>query len=128
MEADIESRLSAHGLSRGTSVVLSAIANDKKTTPAALASFVGIDRAAITRHLDRLEKLELIVREPSQTDRRSVGVKLTRKGARLVPRLMAHSKATNEKFLSGLTSAEQRGLHDLIQKMLANSDLVPGDI
>lgn len=128
MEGEFESRLKVHGVSRAGFAILSAITKDGKTTPASLASFIGIDPAAITRHLDRLERQELLVREPSKTDRRSVKLKLTRKGSRLVPKLAAHSKATNEKFLAGLTSAEQQGLHDLIQKMLANSDLVPGDI
>ncbi len=128
MEFEFESRLKVHGVSRAACAVLSAIGNDGKTTPASLAEFIGIDRAAITRHLDRLEREELIVREASRTDRRSVDLKLTRKGAQLVPKLAAHSKATNEKFLTGLTATEKRSLHDLIQRMLTNSDLVPGDI
>ena len=128
MEGDFEHRLKVHGVSRAACAVLSAIRNDGKNTPASLASFIGIDRAAITRHLDRLEKQGLLVRETSTTDRRFVNLKLTRKGSRLVPKLVADSKATNAKFLAGLTATEKRGLHELIQKMLTNSDLVPGDI
>jgi DNA-binding MarR family transcriptional regulator len=128
MECDFENRLKVHGVSRAGCAILSAIANDGRNTPAALASFIGIDGAAITRHLDRLEKQGLLVRERSTTDRRSVNLKLTRKGARLVPKLVADSKATNAKFLAGLTSAEKQGLQEIIRKMLANSDLVPGDI
>ena len=89
--------------------ILSAITNDKKNTPASLASFIGIDGAAITRHLDRLDKQALLVRERSTTDRRSVNLKMTRKGSRLVPKLVADSKATNAKFLAGLTLAEKKG-------------------
>lgn len=128
MECDFENRLDVHGVSRAACAIMSAIINDRKTTPAALASFIGIDGAAITRHLDRLELQGLIVRERSKTDRRSVNLKLTRRGSRLVPKLVADSKATNTKFLAGLTPAEQRGLQQLIRKMLANSDVVPGDI
>lgn len=128
MEFEFEGRLNVHGMTRGTFAVLSAITNDGKTTPASLASFIGIDPAAITRHLDRLEKQELIAREPSPTDRRSVNLSLTRKGSQLVPTLVADSKATNAKFLAGLTATEKRVLHELIQKMLANSNLVPRDI
>jgi len=128
MECDFENRLKVHGVSRAACSILSAIANDRKTTPAALAKFIGIDGAAITRHLDRLEKQGLLVRERSTTDRRVVNLKLTRKGSRLVPKPVADSKATNAKFLAGLTSAEKKGLREIIQKMLANSDLVPGDI
>ena len=85
MECDFENRLNVHGVSRATCAILIAITNDKKTTPASLASFIGIDAAAITRHLDRLEKQGLLVRERSTTDRRVVNLKLTRKGSRLAP-------------------------------------------
>jgi DNA-binding MarR family transcriptional regulator len=128
MECDFENRLSVHGVSRATCAILSAITNDGKTTPASLASFIGIDGAAVTRHLDRLEDQGLLVRERSTTDRRVVNLKLTPKGSRLVPKLVADSQATNAKFLAGLTSAEKKGLQEIIQKMLANSDLVPRDI
>jgi DNA-binding MarR family transcriptional regulator len=128
MECDFENRLSVHGVSRAACAILSAIANDGKTTPASLASFIGIDGAAITRHLDRLEIQGLLVRERSTTDRRVVNLKLTRKGVRLVPKLVADSKATNVKFLAGLTSAEKKAFQEITQQMLANSDLVPGDI
>ncbi len=128
MECDFENRLEAHGVSRAACAILSAITNDRKTTPATLASFIGIDGAAITRHLDRLEKQGLVARERSTTDRRVVNLKLTSKGSRLVPKLVADSKAFNTKFLAALTPAEQRGFQQLIRKMLANSDVVPGDI
>ena len=128
MECDFENRLTVHGVSRAACAILSAMTNDGKTTPAALASFIGIDTAAMTRHLDRLEEQGLLVRERSTTDRRVVNLRLTRKGSRLVPKLVNDSRATNAKFLAGLTSAQKKGLQEIIQKMLANSDLVPGDI
>ena len=123
MECDFENRLEAHGVTRATCAILSAISHDKKKTPAALASFVGIDGAAITRHLDRCEKQGLVVREHSTKDRRSVNLKLTRKGSRLVPKLVAASKATNAKFLDGLSRPEREGLQRIIRKMLSNGDV-----
>ena len=128
MEYNLEERLKVHGITRATFAVLSAIFHDNKTTPAALASFIGIDGAAITRHLDRIEKQGLILRERSVADRRSVNIELTRKGSVLVPKLVAESKATNQKFLAGITSAEIKGLQRTIRKMLTNGDVVPLDL
>ena len=128
MECDFENRLSIHGVTRTACAILSAIANDNKSTPASLASFIGVDPAAMTRHLDRVEKQGLLVRERSTTDRRVVNLKLTRKGSRLVPKLVADSKATNAKFLAGLTSAETRGLQEIIHRMLANNEVAPKDL
>ena len=128
MESDFEERLKVHGVTRATFAVLSAIFHDKKTTPASLASFTGIDGAAITRHLDRIEKQGLILRERSVADRRSVNLKLTRKGSGLIPKLVAESEATNKKFLAGFTSTEIKGIQRAIQKLLSNGDVVLPEI
>jgi MarR family transcriptional regulator for hemolysin len=128
MESYFEKRLKAHGVTRATWVVLSAIHNGAAKTPAAIATFIGVDCAAITRHLDRLEKLGLLERKPSATDRRSIVLKLTNKGKRLIPKIAKHSRETNEKFLKGLTSAEIDAIQAIIVKMLANSDAPPKHI
>ncbi len=70
MEGDFEKRLKVHGVSHATCAILNAVKNDDKTTPASLTSFIAIDAASITRHLDRLEGQELLLRERSTTDRR----------------------------------------------------------
>lgn len=128
MECDLENRLERHAVTRATSAVLIAISRDRKTTPAALASFIGIDAAAITRHVDRGEKQGLLVRQRSTEDRRSINLKLTRKGTALVPKLIAESQATNELFLTGLTRSEIGGIQSVIRKMLSNVDAVPREI
>ena len=68
------------------------------------------------------------MRDRSHTDRRSVNLKVTRKGARLAPKIIAASKATNEKFLSGLTRSEIDQIVAIARKMLSNADVLPGDI
>ena len=128
MECDFEKRLEVHGVTRATCAVLSAIFHDKRTTPATLASLIGINGAAITRHLDRIEEQGLVVRERSATDRRSVNLKLTPKGLRLIPKIVADSKATNDKFLAGFTPSEIDDIKLMIRKMLSNGDGVPGDL
>ena len=128
IEADFEKRLKAYGMTRAAWAVLSAIFHDKKTTPAALASFIGIDGAAITRHLDRIEKQGLIVRDHSLSDRRSINIKVTKMGERLAPKIADESKATNEKFLAGMNSSEMDQFVAMARKMLANADAVPNKI
>ena len=128
MEYDLEERLKVHGVTRATWAILSAIFDHNKTTPAALASFIGIDGAAITRHLDRIEKQGFILRERSVADRRSVNLKLTRNGSSLLPKLVAESKATNQKFQAGFTATEIKGVQRTIRKLLSNGHVVPLDI
>jgi len=127
-EADLEKRLAVHEVTRASWAVLSAIQHHDKTTPAVLASFIGIDRAAITRHLDRLEKQELVQRHHSSMDRRAVNIKLTQKGSFLISELAAESVATNTKFTTGLDQSEIDAVQSIIKKMLSNSDVVIADL
>lgn len=128
MERDFEKRLEPVGITRGAFAVLGAILQEKKTKPAELAAFLGVDGAAVTRHLDRVENQGLIERKPSVTDRRSTDISLTAEGRRAVRRGRAGSKATNEKFTAGLTAAEVGHLWSIIQTMLAESDVAVSDI
>ena len=122
MERDFEKRLEPLEITRGAFAMLSAIHHEKKTKPAEIAAFLGVDGAAVTRYLDRVEKQGLIERRPSPTDRRSTDIILTEDGQRAVRKGRAGSKATNTKFTADLTSAEVDQLQSIIQKMLANSD------
>ena len=127
-EGDLEKRIAVHKITRASWAVLSAIQHHDKTSPAALASFIGIDRAAITRHLDRLEKQGLVQRLQSTADRRVVNLKLTQKGLNLLPELAAKSVATNAKFAAGLVQSENDTVQAIIQKMLLNSDADIADL
>lgn len=116
------------GITRGAYAVLSAIHHEKKSKPAEIAAFLGVDGAAVTRHLDRVEKHGLIERKPSVTDRRSTDIKLTKVGRQVIRRGRVSSRATNEKFISGLTAVEVDRFQSVIRTMLARSDIPVTDI
>ena len=128
MEQDFAKRLQPMEITRAAYAVLSAIHHDKKATPAELANYLGVDGAAVTRHLDRIEKQGLIQRNPSATDRRSIDIGLTEEGIRVVRQGRADSKTTNEKFTAGLTAAEVDHLQSTIRAMLANVEQTVSDI
>lgn len=123
MERDFDRRLKPLGITRGAFAVLSAIHHDGKAKPAELASYLGLDGAAITRYLDRVEELGLIERKPSPTDRRSTDIKLTAEGRKVVGLGQTFSQATNEKFMAGFTAAEVESLQSALRTILANSDI-----
>jgi len=123
MERDFDRRLKQLGITRGAFAVLSAIHHDGKGKPAELASYLGLDGAAITRYLDRIEELGLIARKPNPTDRRSTDIKLTAEGRKVVGLGQTMSKATNEKFTAGLTATEVKNFQSALRTMQANSDI-----
>ncbi|WP_439101506.1 MarR family winged helix-turn-helix transcriptional regulator [Congregibacter sp.] len=122
MEQDFEIRLAPLGITRAAFAVLSAIQNDNKTTPGDLAQFLGVNGAAITRHLDRIEKLKFIERTPSASDRRSTVIAVTKEGRNAVRRGHAASKSTNKKFTVDFSEEDIQCLHACLQKMLGRSE------
>ena len=123
MERDFEERLKPLGITRGAHAVLSAIHHDKKTRPAELAAYLGLDGAAITRYLDQVEETGLIERTPNAADRRSIHINVTTDGQRVISQGLSSSKATNEKFLAGLSTDEIECFQTAIRAMLAKSDI-----
>ena len=127
MERDFEQRLKPLGITRGAYAVLNAMHFDKIIRPSELASHLGLDGAAVTRHLDRVEKLGMIERKQNATDRRSWVINLTADGRRVVDYGLNGSKATNEKFTAGLTADEVDCFQTAIRAMLAKSDISVAD-
>jgi DNA-binding MarR family transcriptional regulator len=101
--------------------VLYSLYHDEKHTPAELAEHLGLNRSAITRLLDRLEKKQLINRATSSQDKRSVSVTLTEAGLKLVPHLAEISRDTNNHVLSGLSLDEIKQFDETLRKVHANA-------
>ena len=65
-----------------------------------------LDKSAITRMAERLEKKNLIERRPCPQDGRAVRVFLTPSGRRAASRCLATAKAHNEAIKEGFSQAE----------------------
>lgn len=122
MEAEFNKRLSSYEVTRLRWAVLGAITYDGMTTPSELADFLRIDRAAITRLLDKLDDQGLVARTRRDSDRRSVTLHVTPKGKALSAELLQLSNSVNELFASGLSPKEAEQYIATIRKMLANGE------
>ncbi|WP_027015333.1 MarR family winged helix-turn-helix transcriptional regulator [Comamonas composti] len=92
------------------------------STSAHMARCLGMDPAAVTRALDRLEAKSVIRRERSTKDRRIVHLSLTDEGRALaaqVPRVLA--RVLNH-HLAGFSQAECELLLSMLKRMLANGE------
>ena len=99
-------------------MVLNVLHHQLASTPAQVAENIGIDRSAITRLVDRLEKKDLVVRQHDGLDRRSIKLHLTGRGSHLIHTLNDTANTHQQRFLAQLPSTEYRGLKGNIQKML----------
>jgi len=99
-------------------MVMNVLAHNLAETPAQIADNLGVDRSAVTRLVDRLEKKGLVNRLHDGLDRRSILVKLTKAGAAMVEELDSSAGEHQRKFLSQLPSTEYRAFKGNLQKML----------
>lgn len=78
-----------------------------RTPQSEIVHFLGRDRSTVTNTLQAMERADLINREPSQTDKRSMVVSLTSKGRRLCPRVR-EIWSELERMAFGRLTARQR--------------------
>ena len=94
--------LAAEGGSVPTWLILNALRHGRWTAQLDLARTLGIESPTLTRHLDKLEHLGLVVRRPSAADRRAMRVELTAAGDEAHQRMLAAVIAFNRRLQAGI--------------------------
>jgi len=87
----------------------------------------GIDKATITRALDRLTERGLISRTRSKIDSRLIELKLTAGGKRIFSQIEGNALAWERKFVEGIRLTELNSLLNTLNKLEANLDRI-GDL
>lgn len=86
-------------------------------TPSELAEAMEVTPPAATRHLHRLEELGLVQRTRSEHDGRSVGIRLTAEGGRVLGKAAICADRVTRGFTAKLSEQEQAQLVALLQRM-----------
>lgn len=118
MQDEFNQRLEGEDVTWPQWMVLNVLDQKLAGTPASVAENIGVDRSAVTRLLDRLEKKGLVAREHDKLDRRSVNLRLTETGREHMARLNELARVHQEHFLSSLHNTEHRSFKSNIQKLL----------
>ncbi len=79
------------------------------------------DKPSMTRLIDNMEKINLVVRIASKDDRRTNLVHLTRLGRELEPEARRVSSLTLKEALQGVTSEELSISQEVLRKVFANA-------
>jgi DNA-binding MarR family transcriptional regulator len=112
------------GLSPGDYAVLLALseADDRRLRSSELADRIGWERSRLSHHLGRMERRELIHREPATTDNRGADVILTPTGADAFRRSSIHHlHAIRELFVDALTPQQLEGVRDFTTALRIHS-------
>ncbi len=81
---------------------------------------IGIDKAAVSRSVQRLRKLRLVSQGELQANGRSRGLKLTQKGHALHERILREALDRQKKLLKGFSPEETTMLCDMLTRFLHN--------
>jgi DNA-binding MarR family transcriptional regulator len=82
-----------------------------------LATHERISAPALTKHVDRLERDGLVVRTPSPSDKRRIGVVLTEEGQRMLRRVRSRRTAWLATRLRGLDPDELAAVEAAIEPL-----------
>jgi DNA-binding MarR family transcriptional regulator len=93
------------------------------TAPSRLAEEIGMTKGAITKLADRLITKSLIVREANSDDARAQTLRLTAKGAKLVPHLAALADENDAECFSQLSADDRKALSRILKNMASSLDL-----
>ncbi len=112
--------LGAHGFDYPRWRVLGVLGEHPGASMLKLAELTSVDRTTLAHTVRIMVEEGLIDREARQSDRRSVELRLTRKGAAALKRVLPLVLAQNERALSGLTTADVEQLRGLLRRVMNN--------
>lgn len=127
-----EAALSEFGLSWGEYVVLATLRRRGRRgsmAPKGLIESIGLSSGGISSILGRLESRELILREPSARDGRSIVVSITVAGAKLADQVIRAVAASEQAFFGEFSAEKRKRLYSAMRELIehaARQNLPPG--
>ncbi len=115
------------GLTPGLLGMLQVVAANPGLAQSRLAEAMEVDRSTIVKVVDQLEARGLIVREPSPTDKRSYGLRLTALGQAELPRIQRLMLEHEDEFAAALSADERQQLIGLLVRLYEQADADPQD-
>ena len=115
-------KLGAQGVSVAEWVAMRLI-HGADVSASAIADEMGMTRGAISKIVDRLAARGLVERRPLPSDGRAQILKLTAKGARLLPVLAALADANDAEFFHGLPKADRAALMRILKDIATRKGL-----
>lgn len=91
-----------------------------------LAKMLGMFPSRLVLVLDEMEKLGLVERKPSVSDRRTYALHLTAKGKTTFEKIGRIAREHEQELCSALTPKEQQTLASLLARIFRHQHLTPG--
>ena len=107
-------------------IILEFVANNPTASQVEIGRKAGMKASLLVKILDDLAKRDLLIREPSPTDRRRHQLRLTTAGENLRDQIRAAHMAGNDELFdaAGFSADERETLVKLLQKLTAHIDKI----
>ena len=120
MSANMGKKLAPYGIGPGQFPVLFILYGEDGLSQRAIAERIALDKAAVARAVDKLERLEYVRRKPDGGDKRVINVFLTPKAIKLRPKLEEAVESLLDEMQTGLDPHERKVAKKLLGVMVAN--------
>jgi len=118
LEQRTDAALADMGLTARDLGVLRVIAGDEARSQQEVATVLGVDRTSMVALLDALERRGIVVRKPSERDRRRNVIELTPDGRSMFQRAEQRSTQVEQAFTAALGHAGGAELRRALQAVL----------
>lgn len=116
---NFESRLDVYDVTIAQWCILLTLYNEDAASITELSKFIEVDKASISRVVERLLNKEWVTHKQGM-DRRSGHVQLSIKGQELLPHLIQAAEENEQEFFGDLTPQEHEQLRQLFHKLFLN--------
>ncbi|MBC8256421.1 MAG: winged helix-turn-helix transcriptional regulator [Candidatus Marinimicrobia bacterium] len=89
-----------------------------------LAHKLGLDNSTLTRNIQKLDKLELVLRKKDSYDKRVLKVHLTEKGRTIVTQLESFLVDLNYSMLKHIDLDDQENIPEMLEKLVWAMDCI----
>jgi DNA-binding MarR family transcriptional regulator len=121
-----EQRVAQYDVTIASWCILVSIYDGKASSIHELSKYIEVDKASISRVVERLVIKGLILHKQGK-DRRSGIIELTHSGQQLVPKLILEAKKNELQFFSHLTEEEIKQLQQIMHKIIVNISTIKVD-
>jgi DNA-binding MarR family transcriptional regulator len=110
-------RLSQYGITLAQSFILISLLDRDGLTMRQLAERLELDSSAITGLVDRLEKEQLVERQPVPEDRRALQIVLSPRGRELAEKIVPVIREFHDRLMAALSPEEHATLEAVLLKI-----------
>jgi DNA-binding MarR family transcriptional regulator len=119
--AVLQGELTRIGLHLGQELMVADLAEHPDCTQTELVDRLGVEQPTVAKMIARLERVGILTRMTDTGDRRQIRLRLTRRGAALVPRVLEAWAVADQAASAGLTPSEKQTLIKLLHRIADGS-------